>query len=90
MTLSWSSQSVNVQNISWNELLNELNEINNTNYAELLKAIEYHYYSKKYSIAKEEVKKDNRGIKIIKDFILDMYKKFGDVNKKKDNEWDDG
>ena len=27
-----------------NELLTELNEINNTNYAELLKAIEYHYY----------------------------------------------
>ena len=50
------------------------------------KAIEYHYYSKKYSSAKEEVKKDNRGIKIIKDFLLDMYKKFGDVNKKKDNE----
>ena len=69
-----------------NELLTELNEINNTNYAELLKAIEYHYYSKKYSSAKEEVKKDNRGIKIIKDFIVDMYKKFGDVNKKKDNE----
>ena len=55
-----------------NELLTELNEINNTNYAELLKAIEYHYYSKKYSSAKEEVKKDNRGIKIIKDFIVDM------------------
>ena len=73
-----------------NELLTELNEINNTNYAELLKAIEYHYYSKKYSSAKEEVKKDNRGIKIIKDFIVDMYKKFGDVNKKKDNEWDGG
>ena len=54
----------------------------------LLKAIEYHYYSKKYSSAKEEVKRDNRGIKIIKDFLLDMYKKFGDVNKKKDNEWD--
>ena len=46
----------------------------------------YHYYSKKYSSAKEEVKKDNRGIKIIKDFIVDMYKKFGDMNKKKDNE----
>ena len=29
-----------------NKLLNKLNEINNTNYDELLKAIEYHYYSK--------------------------------------------
>ena len=46
-----------------NKLLTELNEINNTNYADLLKAIEYHYYSKKYSNAKEEVKRDNRGIK---------------------------
>ena len=52
------------------ELLTELNKINNTNYAELLKAIEYHYYSKKYSSAKEEVKKDNRGIKILKIFYL--------------------
>ena len=32
-----------------NILLGELNEINNTNYESLLKAIEYHYYSKSYS-----------------------------------------
>ena len=35
-----------------NILLGELNEINNTNYEELLKAIEYHHYSKRYSNAK--------------------------------------
>ena len=52
-----------------NELLNELNEIYNTIYDELLKAIKYHYYSKKYSSAKAEIKKDNRVIKIMKEFI---------------------
>ena len=66
-----------------NILLGELNEINNTNFEELLKAIEYHYYSKRYSNAKEETKKDNRGIKFIKEFLLAMYKKFGAVNNKK-------
>ena len=35
-------------------------------------------YRKKLS-TKEEIKNDNRGIKIIKDFILFMYKKFGSV-----------
>ena len=68
-----------------NILLGELNEINNTNFEELLKAIEYHYYSKRYSNAKEETKKDNRGVKLIKEFLLTMYKKFGAVNNKKDD-----
>ena len=55
-----------------NKLLNKLNEINNTNYDELLKG---------------EVRNDNRSIKIIKEFILDnICKKFGIVNNKKDNE----
>ena len=69
-----------------NILLGELNEINNTNYEELLKAIEYHYYSKRFSNAKEETKKDNRGVKLIKEFLLGMYKKFGAVKNKRDDD----
>ena len=72
--------------IERNILLGELNEINNTNYEELLKAIEYHYYSKRYSNAKTESKKDNRGIKLIKEFLLIMYKKFDAVINKRDDE----
>ena len=69
-----------------NILLGELNEINNTYYEELLKAIEYHYYSKRYSNAKEEAKKDNRGIKLIKEFLLTMYKKFCAIINKIDDD----
>ena len=36
------------------KLIEELIEINNTKYKELLKAIEYHYYSKKYNNGKGE------------------------------------
>ena len=36
---------------------------------ELLKAIEYHYYSKKFTNWKEENKYDKRGIIIIKEFL---------------------
>ena len=59
--------------IERNILLGELNSINNTNYEELLKAIVYNYYSKRYSIAKTETKDDNRGIKLIKEFLLNMH-----------------
>jgi len=69
-----------------NILLGEFNEINNSKYEELLKAIEYHYYSKRYSNAKTETKKDNRGIKLIKEFLHTMYKKFGAVINKRDDE----
>ena len=55
-------------------------------YEELLKALEYHYYSKRYSNAKTEYKKDNKGIKLIKDFLLTMYKKFCAVINKRDDE----
>ena len=48
--------------IERNILLGELNEINNTKYEELLKAIEYHYYSKRYSNTKAEAKKDNNKV----------------------------
>ena len=66
--------------------LEELNKIDNTNYKKLLKAIEYHYYSKKYTNGKEEKKSDKKGVKIIKEFLLEMYKKFGAVKKKNDDE----
>ena len=65
-----------------NILLGEINGY----YKELLKAIEYHYYSKRYNNAKEEAKKDNKGVKLIKEFLFTMYKKFGAViNKRDDN-----
>ena len=48
----------------------------------LLKSIEYFYYSKIYSGKKEEKKKDNKGIREIKNFILELYIKFGEYNKK--------
>ena len=68
------------------KLQEELNKIDNTNYKKLLKAIEYHYYSKKFINGKDEKESDKRGIKIIKEFLLGVYKKFGDVNKKKYDE----
>ena len=49
-----------------------------------LEKIEYFYYSKNYSEIKEKKKKDNKGIKLIKTFIKDMYYKFGKANNKKD------
>ena len=49
-------------------------------------AIEYHYYSKRYSNTKAEAKKDNKGIKLIKEFLLTMYKKLGAENNKRDDE----
>ena len=66
--------------------LEELNKMDNTNYKKLLKAIEYHCYSKKFTNGKDEKKSDKRGVKIIKEFLLEMYKKFGAENKKKDDE----
>ena len=37
-------------------------------------------------IIKEEAKKDNRLIKLIKEFLLTMYKKFGIIINKRDDE----
>ena len=43
--------------------------------------------TQKFTNEKEEKKSDKRGIKIIKEFLLEMYKKkFGAVKKKKDDE----
>ena len=61
-------------------------EMSAAEYKKLLKAIEYHYNSKKFTNGKEEKKSDKRGIKIIKEFLLEMYKKFGAVKKKNDDE----
>ena len=66
--------------------IRRLNKIDNTNYKKLLKAIEYHYYSKKYTNGKQEKKSDKKGVKIIIEFLLEMYKKFGVVKKKNDDE----
>ena len=59
------------------KVLKDLKKINNTKYNELLKAIEYHYYSKRYTENKNESREDSRGIRIIKEFIQVMYNKFG-------------
>ena len=48
----------------------------------LLKSIEYFYYSKNYSGKKEEKKKDNKGIREIKEFIQELYFKFEEHNMK--------
>ena len=47
----------------------------------LLESIEYFYYSKNYSGKKEEKKKDNKGIREIKNLL---YIKFGEYNKKEE------
>ena len=53
------------------KIINELNKLD--------KKID----SKNYSEKKEEKKKDNKGIKLIKTFIKDIYFKFGEANIKK-------
>ena len=59
------------------KVLKYLNKINNTKYNELLKAIKYHYYSKRYNENKNESRDDSWGIRIIKEFIQVKYNKFG-------------
>ena len=56
------------------ELITELNKLDaETKNKTLLKAIEYYYYSKKLSNSKDGKKKDNKGFKLIKTFIKNMY-----------------
>ena len=50
----------------------------------LLKAIEYFYYNKKLSNSKDGTKNDNRGIKLIKTFIKNMYYLYENIKGKKD------
>ena len=57
----------------------------NTKNKTLLEIIEYYYYSKRLSEAKDERKNDNKGIQLIKEFIKNMYYAYGkEVNKKDD------
>ena len=65
------------------ELINKLQYINNTWGTNLLREIEYHYYSVRYSNAESLAKRDNKGISLIKKFIRIMYLKLG--KSKKDN-----
>ena len=59
------------------KVLTNLNKINSTKYNELLKAIEYHYYSKSYTENKNKSRDESRGIRIIKEFIQVIYNKLG-------------
>ena len=69
-----------------NELVTELNKLDaETKNKTLLKTIEYYYYSKKLSNSKDGKKKDNKGIKLIKEFIKNMYYTYGKKYNKKDN-----
>ena len=54
--------------------LTKINNINNRKDTELLNAIEFHYYSKSYTNKKEENKEDNKGIKLIKEFVETLYR----------------
>ena len=71
------------------ELLYKLQRINATWGNDLLKEIEYHYYSKRYTDIKVLSKYDNKGISLIKKFIRNMYIKFGEANKKKGKKEDE-
>ena len=55
--------------------------INHTWGNDLLKEIEHHYYTVRYSDAKSLAKLDNKGISLIKKFISKMYMKFGEAKK---------
>ena len=63
------------------ELINKLQYINNTWGTNLLREIEYHYYSVRYSNAESLAKRDNKGISLIKKFIRIMYMKLGKAKK---------
>ena len=55
--------------------------INNTWGINLLKEIEYHYYTVIYSNAKSFSQNNNKGIRLIKKFIRIMYIKLGEAKK---------
>ena len=57
----------------------------NTKNRTLLEIIEYYYYSKKLYESKNEKKNDNNRIKLIKEFIKNMYYTYGKEFNKKDN-----
>ena len=68
------------------ELIDKLNKLDaKTKNKTLLKITEYYYYSKKLSESKNEKKNDNNGIRLIKEFIKNMYYTYGKEFNKKDN-----
>ena len=68
------------------ELIDKFNKLDaNTKNKTLLEIIEYYYYSKKLSESKSEKKNDNNGIRLIKEFIKNMYYTYGKEFNKKDN-----
>ena len=68
------------------EIVKKLNNLDtNTKNKTLLEIIEYYYYNKRLSESKEEKKNDNKGIKLIKEFIKNMYYLYGKINGKKDD-----
>ena len=68
------------------EIINKLNNLDvNTKNKTLLEIIEYYYYSKSLSESKDEKKKDNNGIKLIKEFIKNMYYTYWKEHNKKDD-----
>ena len=65
-------------------LIVELNKLDaKTKKKTLLESIEYFYYSKKLSDAKDAKKNDNKGIKLIKTFIKNMYYLYAKINEEK-------
>jgi len=67
------------------ELIDKLNKLDaNTKNKTLLEIIEYYYYSKKLSESKNEKKYDNNGIRLIKEFIKNMYYTYEKEFNKKD------
>ena len=67
------------------ELKTELNKLDaETKNKTLLESIEYYYYSKKLSNSKYGKKNDNKGIRLIKIFIKNMYYLYGKTKGKKD------
>ena len=68
------------------EIIKKHNNLDaNTKNKTLLEIIEYYYYSKRLSYSKEEKKNDNIGIKLIKEFIKNMYYTYGKESNKKDD-----
>ena len=68
------------------EIIKKLNNLDaNTKNKTLLEIIEYYYYNKRLSESKEEKKNDYKGIKLIKEFIKNLYYTYGKEFKKKIN-----
>ena len=68
------------------EIINKLNNLDiNRKNKTLSEIIEYYYYSKRLSESKDERKNDNNGIKLVKEFIKNMYYTYRKEFNKKDD-----